>query len=110
MKAVAASHFLWAGLALGVRLELFDYLFLLVFAGFALVLARFIRVPGGFVIGSAYALKLIGVADEQALAMIMFNNVVSLLLMVGIGGIVFWRSGVEIGSLGDIGGQRDERV
>ena len=80
------------------------------FAGFALVLARFIRVPGGFVIGSAYALKLIGVADEQALAMIMFNNVVSLLLMVGIGGIVFWRSGVEIGSLGDIGGQRDERV
>lgn len=110
MKAVAASHFLWAGLALGVRLELFDYLFLLVFAGFALVLARFIRVPGGFVIGSAYALKLIGVADEQALAMIMFNNVVSLLLMVGIGGIVFWRSGVEISSLGDIGGHRDERA
>ena len=34
MKAVAASHFLWAGLALGVRLELFDYLFLPCLSGY----------------------------------------------------------------------------
>ena len=99
MKAIAASHFLWAGLAIGVVLRPFDYLFLLVFAGFAMVLARFIRVPGGFVIGAGFALNILGVADEAALAMILFNNVFSILLMVGIGLMVFWRSGVEIGSL-----------
>ena len=99
MKAIAASHFLWAGLAIGVVLRPFDYLFLLVFAGFALVLARFIRVPGGFVIGAGFALNILGVADEAALAMIMFNNIFSILLMVGIGLMVFWRSGVELRSL-----------
>ena len=108
MKAVAATHFLWAGLAVGVTLGVFDYLFLMVFAGFALVLARFIRVPGGFVIGSGTALKLLGVADEQALAMIMFNNVMSILLMVGIGLVVLWRSGVEVRSLARDSGKPDE--
>ena len=99
MKAIAASHFLWAGLAIGVVLRPFDYLFLLVFAGFALVLARFIRVPGGFVIGAGFALNILGVADEAALAMIMFNNIFSILLMVGIGLMVFWRSNVKLRTL-----------
>ncbi len=99
MKAVAATHFVWAGLAVGVTLKPFDYLFLLVFAGFALVLARFIRVPGGFVIGSGYALKLLGVADDKAVAMILFNNVLSILLVVGIGLTVLWRSGIAIRTL-----------
>ncbi|MBT5809490.1 MAG: flippase-like domain-containing protein [Rhodospirillaceae bacterium] len=96
MKIIAATHFLWAGLAVGVVLGPFDYLFLMVFAGFALVLARFIRVPGGFVIGSGFALKLLGVADEQALAMILFNHILSIVLMVGIGLGFLWRSGVDI--------------
>ena len=96
MKLLAATHFLWAGLSLGVLLDVLDYLFLMVFAGFALVLARVIRVPGGFVIGSGLALKLLDVADEQALAMILFTTVISNVLMVGIGCIVFWRSGVDI--------------
>jgi hypothetical protein len=108
MKAVAATHFFWAGLAVGVTLRGLDYLFLLVFAGFALVLARFIRVPGGFVIGSGYALKLLGVGDEQALAMIMFNNILTILLMVGIGLVVLWRSGVEVRSLSQVSGKSDE--
>ncbi len=99
MKAIAASHFLWAGLAIGVVLRPFDYLFLLVFAGFAMVLARFIRVPGGFVIGAGFALNILGVADEAALAMILFNNTFSILLMVGIGLMVFWRSGVKLKTL-----------
>lgn len=99
MKAIAASNFLWAGLAIGVVLRPFDYLFLLVFAGFALVLARFIRVPGGFVIGAGFALNILGVADEAALAMILFNNIFSIVLMVGIGLMVFWRSGVELRTL-----------
>lgn len=110
MKAVAATHFLWAGLAVGITLGVFDYLFLLVFAGFALVLARFIRVPGGFVIGSGFALHTLGVPDEQALAMIMFNHIISILLMVGIGLMVLWRSGVEIQSLRHVGSKADEPI
>jgi uncharacterized membrane protein YbhN (UPF0104 family) len=96
MKVISVTHFLWAGLAVGVVLAGWDYLFLMVFAGFALVLARFIRVPGGFVIGSAFALKLLGIPNEQALAMILFNNVFSIVLVVGIGLFVLWRSGVGI--------------
>ena len=96
MKAISATHFLWAGLALGVVLGPFDYLFLMVFAGFALVLSRFIRVPGGFIIGSSFALKLLGVPDETALAMILFNHIITLILVVGIGLVVLWRSGIDI--------------
>ncbi len=96
MKLVAATHFLWAGLAVGIVLAPLDYLFLLVFAGFAMVLARMIRVPGGFVIGSGFALQLLGVADEPALAMILFNHVLTIGLMVGFGLLFLWRSGIDI--------------
>jgi len=96
MKIIAATHFLWAGLAVGIVLAPFDYLFLMVFAGFALVLARFIRVPGGFVIGSGFALKLLGVADEQALTMVLFNYILASALMVGPGLLFLWKSGVDI--------------
>ena len=96
MKIISATHFLWAGLAVGIVLAPFDYLFLMIFAGFALVLARFIRVPGGFVIGSGFALKLLDVPDEQALAMILFNHIISIVLMVGLGLLFLWRSGIDI--------------
>lgn len=96
MKLISATHFVWAGLAVGVVLAPFDYLFVMVVAGFALVLARFIRVPGGFVLGAGFALKLLGVPDEQALAMILFNHILSIILMVGIGLLYLWRSGIDI--------------
>lgn len=96
MKALAATHLLWAGLAVGVTLNFFDYLFLMVFAGFALVLARFIRVPGGFVIGAGFALKLLGVSAEQALAMVLLTNMMTTILVIGIGLIILWRSGIDI--------------
>ena len=73
------------------------------------MLARFVRVPGGFVIGSAFALQLLGVADEPALAMILFNNILSIILVVGIGLVFLWRSGIDIraagrpGIIGDAG-------
>lgn len=108
MKAVAATHFLWSGLAVGVTLRFFDYLLLLVFAGFAHVLAHLVRIPGGFVIGSGFALKVLGVADEPALAMIMFNQVTSILLMVGVGLVVLWRSGVEIRAIPHTARKADE--
>lgn len=96
MKAVAATHFLWAGLAVGVVLGFFDYLFLMVFAGFALVLARFVRVPGGFVIGSGFALQQLGVPDEQALAMIVFTHIMTIILVVFFGLIILLQSGIDI--------------
>jgi len=108
MKAVSATHFLWAGLAVGITLGVFDYLFIMVFAGFALVLARFIRVPGGFVIGSGFALKLIGVPDEQALAMILFNHIVSIILVVGIGLVVLWQNGIDIRTMAQSTEKADE--
>lgn len=95
-KATAATHFLWAGLAVGVTLGFFDYLFLMVFAGFSLVLSRFVRVPGGFIVGSVFALSLLGVADEPALLMILFSHTLSILIVVGVGGVILWRSGVDI--------------
>ena len=95
MKMVSTTHFLFAGLALGILLPPLDYLFLMVFAGFALVLARIIRVPGGFVIGSGFALKLLGVPDEIAVAMILLTHVMALVLVVGIGTLVLWRSGIS---------------
>jgi len=95
-KLVAATHYLWAGLAVGVVLAPFDYLFLMVFAGFSLVLSRFIRVPGGFVIGSALAFQLLGVPEEQALLMILFNWMMSIGIVVGVGLIVLWQSGIDI--------------
>ena len=95
-KLVAATHYLWAGLAVGVVLAPFDYLFLMVFAGFSLVLSRFVRVPGGFVIGSALAFDLLGVPEEQALLMILFNWMLSIILVVGFGLVVLWQSGIDI--------------
>lgn len=95
-KLVAATHFLWAGLAVGVVLTPFDYLFLMVFAGFSMILSRFVQVPGGFVIGSAFALSRVGVPDDKALTMILFSYGVSTVLVVGIGLIVLWRSGIDI--------------
>nr|WP_255703070.1 lysylphosphatidylglycerol synthase transmembrane domain-containing protein [Roseivivax sp. GX 12232] len=95
-KLVAATHYIWAGLAVGVVLAPFDYLFLMVFAGFSLVLTRFVRVPGGFVIGSALAFELLGVPEEQALQMILFNWMLSIIIVVGVGLLVLWQSGIDI--------------
>lgn len=97
-KLISATHYVWAGLAVGIVLAPFDYLFLMVFAGFSLVLTRFIRVPGGFVIGSAFAFNLLGVPEEQALLMILFNWMISIIVVVGGGLVVLWQSGIDIRS------------
>ena len=95
-KLIAATHFVWAGLAVGVLLGPWDYLFLMVFAGFIMVLGRFVRIPGSFVFGAGFALQLLGVPDETALLMILFNYMMSIILVVGIGLIVLWQSGIDI--------------
>lgn len=103
IKAVASLHFLWAGLAVGVSLQFFDYLFLMVFAGFAMILSRFVRVPGGFAIGSAFALQLLGVADEASLFMILFTQIMSTLLVVILGLTILWQGGVDVRRLAKSG-------
>lgn len=95
-KLVAVTHFLWAGLAVGVVLSGWDYLFLMVFAGFVMVIGRFVRIPGSFVFGAGFALKALGVPDEAALLMILFNYLMTIALIVGIGLVVLWRSGLDI--------------
>ncbi len=95
-KLVATTHFLWAGLAIGVVLTAWDYLFLMVFAGFVMVIGRFVRIPGSFVFGAGFALKALGVPDEEALLIILFSYITSVLLVVGVGLLVLWQSGIDI--------------
>lgn len=95
-KLVAASHFVWAGLAVGVVLTPWDYLFVMVFSGFVMVLGRFVRVPGSFVFGAGFALQLLGVLPESSLLMILFNYIVTIILVVGVGLIVLWQGGIDI--------------
>ena len=99
MKLISSAHFLWAGLAVGIVLAPFDYLLILIFASFAGILSRFVRMPGGFIIGAAFALSLLGVAEEPALAMVVFVHVASVLTTAGIGAVAFWQSGVKLSNV-----------
>ena len=95
-KLIAATHFVWAGLAVGVVLAPWDYIFLMLFSGFIMVLGRFVRIPGSFIFGAGFALQMLGVPPETALLMILFNYIMTILLVVGIGLIVLWQSGIDI--------------
>jgi len=96
MKMISTTHFLWAGLVFGIILSPFDYLFIMVFSGFALIISRFIRIPGGGIIGSAFALKLLGIADEEALTMVFAVHSSSIILVAGIGAIAMWKNGLTV--------------
>ena len=96
IKLIALSHFAWAGFAVGVSLSFNDYLFLFIFVSFAFILSRFVRVPGGFVIAAAFALNLLGVAEEQALAMIVLLTMLSLLTTLSVGFICLYSSGLSL--------------
>ncbi len=99
IKLIALSHFLWAGLAFGVLLRPADYVFLLVFLGFLIILTRFARIPGGFFVGAIFALDLLGVAGEQALAMVLTVQFSSMLTIACIGAFALWRNGLTLGRL-----------
>jgi hypothetical protein len=99
IKLIAATHFLWAGLALGVVLEPGQYLFLIVFLGFLIILGHFARVAGSFIIGSVFALGLFGVEEEQALAMVLIVEAANLLSIAGIGALSLWWQGIALGEL-----------
>ena len=99
IKLVAITHFLWAGLAFGVVLRPADYVFLVVFLGFLIILTRFARIPGGFFVGGIFALDLLSVAEEQALAMVLVVQFSSILVVSSIGAFALWRSGIALDQL-----------
>lgn len=105
IKLIAATHFLWAGLAVGVLLEPGQYLFLIVFLGFLIILGHFARVAGSFIIGAVFALGLFGVSEERALAMVLMVEAANLLSVAGIGAFALWRQGVALGDLREVRGQ-----
>ena len=96
MKLLAAIQFLWAGLAFGVALRPAEYLFIMVFIGSLVILGHFARVAGSFIIGALFVLNLLGVADEQALAMVLVVEASNLLSVAVVGAFSLWRQGVAI--------------
>ncbi len=99
IKLIALTHILWAGLAFGVVLRPADYVFLLVFLGFLIILTRFARIPGGFFVGAIFALDLLGVPEEQALAMVLVVQFSSMLAISCLGAVALWRNGITLDEL-----------
>jgi hypothetical protein len=99
IKLIAATHFLWAGLALGVLLRPGDYLFLLVFLGFLHVLTHFARITAGFTVGAIFALGLLGATEEQAVAMVLIVQIANLLAVTVTGAPALWLRGVALEEL-----------
>jgi uncharacterized membrane protein YbhN (UPF0104 family) len=96
IKLIAATHLLWAGLAMGAELLPAQYLFVMVFLGFLVILGHFARIAGSFVIGGIFALGLFGVSEERALAMVLVVQGASLLSVAGIGTLALWQQGVAL--------------
>ena len=99
VKFLAASHFLWAGLAFGILLAPAQYIFILVFLGFLIVLGHFARVAGSFIIGGIFVLDLMGVPKEQAVAMVLVVEAVHLLNIAVIGALSIWWQGIALADL-----------
>jgi uncharacterized membrane protein YbhN (UPF0104 family) len=103
IKLIAATHFMWAGIAMGAELQPAQYLFVMVFLGFLVILGHFARIAGSFIIGGIFALGLFGVSQERALAMVLVVQGASLLSVAGIGALALWQQGV---ALSDVRGTR----
>lgn len=99
IKLIAATHFLWAGLAFGVVLRPVEYLFLIVFLGFIVILTHFARIAGGFIVGAVFALGLFGIEAEQAVAMTLVVQIASLATVAGIGAFALWHHGFTLDDL-----------
>ncbi len=96
IKLIAAGHLMWAGFALGAELLPAQYLFVMVFLGFLVILGHFARIAGSFIIGGIFALGLFGVSEERALAMVLVVQGASMLSIAGIGTLALWQQGVAL--------------
>ena len=96
IKLIAATHFMLAGIAMGAELLPAQYLFVMVFLGFLVILGHFAPIAGSFIIGGIFALGLFGVSQERALAMVLVVQGASLLSVAGIGTLALWQQGVAL--------------
>lgn len=99
IKLIAATHFLWAGLAFGIMLRPADYLFLMVFLGFVAILGHMAKIPGSFIIGAIFALGLFGVPEAGALAQVLVVQAASVTSVAVVGALALWRQGVALADL-----------
>ena len=99
IKLVAVSYFVWAGLAFDAALHPADYLFLMVFLGFLLFVAGMLKIVGGFTAGAVFALELLGIDVETALAMTLIVQAASHITVAVAGAGALWAQGISVGML-----------
>jgi len=99
IKLMATLHFVFAGLAFGVRLAPMEYVFIMVFLGFLIILAGMLRMVGGFTVGAVFVLGGFGVDVETALAMAVIVQAGSFLTLAATGAIALWAEGISLGEL-----------
>ncbi len=104
IKLVAIGHFFWAGLAFGGALGPVDYLFLLGFLGFIVILTGTLRIVGGFTAGAVYVLQGLGVDVETALAMTLTVQAITMATVAATGSAALWIQGVRLSALLEVGG------
>ena len=73
-----------------------EYLFVMVFLGFLVILGHFLRLAGGFIIAAASALHLFGVPEEEALAMALVIQAANTLSVAGVGAAALWVQGIAL--------------
>lgn len=99
IKLVAVSYFVWAGLAFDAALLPADYLFLMVFLGFLLFVSGMLKIVGGFTAGAVFALELLGIDVETALAMTLIVQAGSHITVAVVGAGALWAQGISVGML-----------
>ncbi len=99
MKLLAISHFFFTGLAFGVLLAPMQYVFIMVFLGFLLVLAGILRIVGSFTFGIVFVLQGFGVDTETGLAMALTVMTLTSLTIVGTGAGALWLEGIGLDDL-----------
>ena len=99
IKLITATHWLWAGLAIGIVLHGSDCLFLLVFLGCLSLIVRLTPLIGGYTMGAVFALGLVGVPKEQAVAMVLIVQGMNLLTVTGTGILALWSHGIPLSEL-----------
>jgi hypothetical protein len=114
IKIIAISHFLWVGIAFDVILGWADYLFIMVFLSFLVILAGTLRIIGGVAAGAVFVLQGFGIDVETALAMTLLVQALSILTVAGCGVAALWVQGVSLSAVLSAGkeqidkGRRDD--
>ena len=96
IKLFASMQFFWAGIAFGVWLQPSEYLLIMVFLGFLVIMGHFARLAGGFVLGAVFVLGLFGVRGEEALAITLIVQASNLLSVAITGALALWLQGIAI--------------